>query len=247
MPRPKIDTSRVKSVIWNVPTHLARSPTEHTSGYLLNMNTKRILRNLLKRRAIWIALLALSTLVIHNIAVSGISPRQEEAADNYKIDNTHTSMVFAVSHFGLSYTYGRFNEVSGEFALNGGELTTAGFAFSVKADSIDTNNAERDKHLRGPEFFNTEKFPEISFVTTGFDKVNGVLNIKGDLTMLGQTKPMLLPVELVGIGKGPFGAQRAGFFSKFTINRDDFGMNKMAGQIGNKISITFSFEGVKQP
>ena len=203
------------------------------------------------RIQISVALLLLLTFTVHSIASSRTNLKQEMGAiqpniDKYEIDNSHSSVVFAVSHFGLSYTYGRFNEVSGAFLLDGGELTTAGFKFDIKADSIDTNQAERDKHLRGPEFFNTAEFPEISFVTTGFTKVDGTYQIKGDLTMLGQTQPIKMPVQLVGIGKGPFGAQRAGFFTKFTIKRDQFGMDKMAGQIGNNISVTFSFEGVKK-
>ena len=211
------------------------------------MNIRKLSDKFNMRRFCLVAMIALSTLLVHNIAVSSVSSIQDDGADEYKIDNSHSSMVFAVSHFGLSYTYGRFNDISGNFALRGGELTTKGFTFNIKPESVDTNNAERDKHLRGPEFFNTETFTEIKFETTGFEKVRDVLQIKGDLTMLGQTKPMAFPVELVGIGKGPFGAQRAGFFTKFTINRDEFGMDKMASQIGNKISITFSFEGVKQP
>jgi len=172
-------------------------------------------------------------------------PKEEPDVETYNIDNSHTSIVFAVSHFGLSYTYGRFNKCEGNFELDAGELSTKGFAFSIDADSIDTNNAERDTHLRGPDFFNTEQFPKIKFVTTGFTKEDGIYKINGEMTMLGQTKPLSMPVKLVGIGKGPFGAQRAGYFTKFTIKRSDFGMDKMQGQIGDNISVTFSFEGVR--
>ncbi|MFK7767946.1 MAG: YceI family protein [Mariniblastus sp.] len=185
-------------------------------------------------------------LIIGQFATAG-NFRQEAAKEaKYTIDNTHTSVVFAVSHFGLSYTYGRFNKCSGEFSLLKGEPTTAGFSFKIDAASIDTNNEDRDVHLRGPDFFNTEVHPEITFVTTGFSKVDGVYQVTGDMTMLGQTRTIKMPVQLVGIGTGPFGKQRAGFFTKFTIPRSDFGMDKMAGQIGNNISVTFSFEGVKQ-
>jgi polyisoprenoid-binding protein YceI len=166
--------------------------------------------------------------------------------DKYSIDNSHTSIVFAVSHFGLSYTYGRFNQCSGEFALDGGELSTGGFQFKIDANSLDTNDDARDKHLRGPDFFDTQQFPEIKFVTTGFKKVGEQYQVTGEITMLGQTKPLTMPIRVVGIGTGPFGKQRAGFFTKFTIKRSDFGMDKMAGQIGDNISVTFSFEGIKQ-
>ena len=200
------------------------------------------------RRAVFIVALVVATLAGHQMLLSRGSKIQEAPKiAKYKLDNTHSSIVFAVSHFGLSYTYGRFNKFGGSFALDGGELTTAGFSFTIDAKSIDTNNDERDKHLRGTDFFNTDQFPEIKFVTTGFTKEDGVYQIKGDLTMLGQTRAIKMPVQLVGIGKGPFGAQRAGFFTKFSLKRDEFGMDKMAGQIGNNIAVTFSFEGVKQP
>jgi polyisoprenoid-binding protein YceI len=175
-----------------------------------------------------------------------LSTQDDPNVEDYAIDNSHTSLVFAVSHFGLSYTYGRFNKCEGEFQLDKGELTTKGFSFTIDANSIDTNNEERDTHLRGPDFFDTERFDEIKFVTTGYTKENGVYKIKGDMTMLGQTKPLSMPVNLVGIGQGPFGERRAGFFTKFTIKRSDFGMDKMQGQIGDNISVTFSFEGVKK-
>ncbi len=199
----------------------------------------------LRKAVLSIIGLALTVVLIGQLSLARNST-QESQEINFAIDNAHSSVVFAVSHFGLSYTYGRFNKFSGEFALRGGEPTTTGFSFTMDAASIDTNNEERDEHLRGPDFFNTDVHPEITFVTTGFEKVDGVYQLTGDMTMIGQTRTVKMPVQLVGIGSGPFGKQRAGFFTKFTIPRSDFGMDKMAGQIGNNISVTFSFEGVKQ-
>lgn len=171
---------------------------------------------------------------------------QELQGNEYKIDNAHSSMVFAVSHFGLSFCYGRFNEIDGSFRLEGGEPTKDGFTFVIKAASIDTNNADRDKHLRSPDFFNTDEFPEIKFKTKKFTKNDdGTYKVVGDLTMLGKTQSLELPIRVVGIGNGPFGKTRAGYFTKFTLKRSDFGMDRMLGQIGDNISITFSFEGIK--
>jgi len=179
-------------------------------------------------------------------AVFGGNFQDGSGPESYAIDNSHSSIVFAVSHFGLSYIYGRFNQCSGNFVVEDGKLAAPGFTFEVDANSIDTNNDERDKHLRGPDFFNTQEFPEIKFVTTGFKKVDDVYEVTGDMTMLGETKRMTMPIRMVGIGKGPFGKQRAGFFAKFTIKRSDFRMDQMAGQIGDNISVTFGFEGIKE-
>ncbi len=190
--------------------------------------------------------LLVSISVSQNFAASLSTCQDPAGFDQYEIDNSHTSVVFAVSHFGLSYTYGRFNEVEGEFSLNGADLSEDGFSFSIKTDSIDTNNAERDLHLRSPDFFDTQQFPEIKFVTTSFTKVEDGYRVTGEITMLGKTQPLTMTLRLIGIGKGPFGKQRAGYFTKFTIKRSDFGMDKMAGQVGDTIAVTFSFEGVKQ-
>lgn len=167
-------------------------------------------------------------------------------SQNYKIDNAHTSVIFAINHFNLSYTYGRFNQCSGSFAIENGQPTAAGFSFTIDTTTIDTNNDERDEYLRGPEFFNSETFPEITFTTTGIQKVNNEYRVTGDLKMLDQIRSITLPVQMTGIGKGPFGDDRAGFITKFTIKRSEFGMDKMIGSIGDNVAITFSFEGVRE-
>ena len=168
-----------------------------------------------------------------------------EVPVEYTIDNAHTSLVFAVSHFNLSYTYGRFNTVAGEFTIDGDMADS--FRFSIDASSIDTNQAERDNHLRGPDFFDVQQFPEITFQSTRVERAKGTYNVVGDMTILGETREVTIPVRTVGIGKGPFGKERAGFFAKFTIRRADFGMDKMLPAVGNNVSITFSFEGIKKP
>jgi polyisoprenoid-binding protein YceI len=183
-------------------------------------------------------------------SLESLVPVEQElpVGDIYDLDNAHTSVVFAVQHFGLSFTYGRFNQCSGSFALDGGKVTSKGFNFKIDANSVDTNNDDRDKHLRGPEFFNTDQFAEIEFKTneirTGSAK--GTLEVIGELTMLGVSKPLTLSVREIGVGSGPFGKQRAGYFTKFEIKRSEFGMKKMLGQVGDKVAITFSFEGVKR-
>jgi polyisoprenoid-binding protein YceI len=174
------------------------------------------------------------------------STQSPSGPQTYTIDNAHTSVIFAINHFGLSYTYGRFDQCGGSFAMENGEPTASGFNFTIDASSIDTNNADRDQHLRGPDFFDCETFPEITFVTTGFQKVGNEYQVTGDLKMLDQVRSVTLPMQLVGVGKGPFGKDRAGFFTKFTIKRSDFGMDKMIGSIGDNVSITFSFEGVRE-
>ena len=167
-------------------------------------------------------------------------------AQKYTIDNDHTSIVFAISHFGFSYTYGRFNKCSGSFEMVDGVPGEQGFEFTIDAKSIDTNCEDRDEHLLGPDFFDVQQFPEITLKTTNIKQVEDEFEVTADLTILSQTRSIVLPIRLVGAGKGPFGKERAGFFTKFTIKRSDFGMDKMQGGVGDNVSITFAFEGIRE-
>lgn len=168
------------------------------------------------------------------------------AQDSYLIDNSHTSVIFAVSHFKLSYTYGRFNKVSGSFKWDQANPENSGFEWILEASSIDTNDVVRDEHLKGPDFFDAEQHSEIRLVSKSIVKKDDGLELSAEMTMLGVSKDITVPLRLVGMGKGPFGKERAGFFGKFTVKRSDFGMTKMLDSIGDNISITFSFEGIKQ-
>jgi polyisoprenoid-binding protein YceI len=170
-----------------------------------------------------------------------------ETTGVYEIDNVHSSVIFAVNHFGLSYTYGRFNSVSGSFSMVNGQPDQTGFSFKIETASIDTNNQERDEHLQGAEFFDCQQFPEITFKTTGFRQVDGEYLVTGDLRIRDQIRNVTMPIRMVGIGKDPFGKEKVGFFTKFTIKRSEFGMDKMLGSIGDNVSVTFSFEAAKKP
>jgi polyisoprenoid-binding protein YceI len=172
-------------------------------------------------------------------------------ADEFDIDNSHTSVIFGVSHLGYSFTYGRFNKVSGTFTLDpkGPEAST--FQMAIDASSVDTNDAKRDEHLRGPDFFNSGEFPVISFKSKkveGKRTESGVtLLVTGDLTMHGQTKPVTLELQKLGEGPGPRGNDfRTGFNCQTKLKRSDFGMTGMVPHIGDEVAITISFEGVRK-
>lgn len=165
----------------------------------------------------------------------------------FELDNAHSSVIFAVNHFGLSYTYGRFNSVSGSFAMENALPAQTGFAFKIDTASIDTNNKERDDHLRGPDFFDSQQFPEITFKTTGFRVVDGEYIVTGDMRIRDQIRPVTMPIRMVGMGQDPFGKEKVGFFTKFTVKRSEFGMDNMSGSIGDNVSVTFSFEAAKKP
>lgn len=163
-------------------------------------------------------------------------------ATDWNIDNSHAAAVFQVSHLGISNTHGRFNKISGKIT------TGEKFAVNVEIDaaSVDTNDAKRDEHLRGPDFFDVKQFPTLSFVSTAVTKTGDkTYDVTGDLTIHGVKKPITVKVVQVGEGKDPWGGTRIGFDTTFTIKRADFGMNYGPGAVGEDVTITLALEAIQ--
>lgn len=167
-------------------------------------------------------------------------------AAEYELDNSHTSLIFGISHFGYSFTYGRFNTLTGEFDFDKDNPTAARFQFQIDTNSVDTNDAKRDDHLRGPDFFDAKQFPKITFQSTSVRPADEGFEMVGDLTMHGVTREVVIPFKHLGEGKGPYGNYRCGFSAQVMVQRGDFGMKAMAPMIGDDVSITFSFEGIQK-
>lgn len=172
-------------------------------------------------------------------------------ADDYVLDDSHTSVIFGISHLGLSLTYGRFNKVSGKYTLDAADPAASKFQFAIDAASIDTNNANRDNHLRSADFLNTGEFPVISFTSTkvavGEHEGKTVYEVTGDMTMHGVKKEVTLRLVKLGEGPGPGGrGYRSGFLCDAHLLRSDFGMTGGIPDIGDEVAITISFEGVRQ-
>jgi polyisoprenoid-binding protein YceI len=165
------------------------------------------------------------------------------AVEAYTVDASHTAVVFSVSHFGYSYTYGRFDKCGGQFMLDG---SNSRFDFAIDVNSINTNNVKRDEHLRAADFFDVGQFPSIVFKSTGVEQNGDSFNITGNLTMHGVTRQVTLPMKKLGEGKGPEGNYRVGFMSQFQIKRSDFGMQTMLPMVGDEIALSVSFEGIRQ-
>ena len=169
------------------------------------------------------------------------------AADTFDIDAVHSSYIFRIKHLNVSYTYGRFNTSAGKFTIDAADPTKNAIEIEVKADSIDTANPARDKHLKGPDFFNVTEFPTMTFKSTAFKKKDGdKYEVTGDLTIHGVKKSVTTEVNLVGTGKGMKGETRAGWETTLTIKRSDYGMNYMPEGIGDEVTLTIAIEGVKK-
>jgi polyisoprenoid-binding protein YceI len=168
-------------------------------------------------------------------------------ADTYGVDSVHSSVIFRIKHLSASYFYGRFNDVSGNISFNEGDPSKSSFDVQVKADSVDTKNGGRDKHLKSPDFFNVKQYPTITFKSKQVKKTGDQqYEVTGDFTLHGVTKPLTVKVEHTGTGKGMKGEQRAGFETTFTIKRSEFEMSFMLDGLGDDVQITVSLEGVKK-
>ena len=164
-------------------------------------------------------------------------------ADAYTIDAVHSFVVFKVKHLGVSYAYGRFNDLSGTFAVDNENAANAAFDVKIKTESIDTGNEKRDAHLMSPDFFNARQFPELSFKSTKVEPAGtNNLNVTGDLTMHGVTKPVTVKMTLVGTGSAR-GASLAGYETTFTVKRSDFGMDFMLEGLGDEVTVMVGLEG----
>jgi polyisoprenoid-binding protein YceI len=143
----------------------------------------------------------------------------------WNLDPSHSEVIFKVKHMMITNVSGSFDEFSVEASTEGEDFTKSEVLFSAKAASVNTNSEQRDTHLRSAEFFDADKFPELKFKATGFEKASGDdYKLKGDLTIKDVTKPISLDVEFGGIQKDTWGNTKAGFTVSGKINRKDFGL-----------------------
>ena len=175
-------------------------------------------------------------------------PAAARAADQYRVDPVHSSVVFRVKHLNVGYSYGRFNDIGGGLVLDEQNAAACAFELQLKADSIDTGNAKRDGHLKGPDFFNVKEFPTISFKSREVKpgKAANTYEVSGELSLHGVTRLVTVQLQRVGSGNDPFGGYRTGFETNFSIRRSEFGMTGMQGPVGDDIWLLVSFEAVKQ-
>ncbi len=175
------------------------------------------------------------------------APVAAQSAEAYAVDAVHSSVIFRVKHLNTSYFYGRFNGGAGSFNLNFAKPEASVLEVSVKTEDVDTGNAGRDKHLRSEDFFSAKEHPTIAFKGKTFKKTSDtVMEVAGDLTLHGQTKPITITVEATGAGKGMKGESVAGIESKFTIKRTDYGMKGLVGPVGDEVTLMVAFEGSRK-
>jgi polyisoprenoid-binding protein YceI len=168
---------------------------------------------------------------------------------DYVIDKkgAHAFIQFKISHLGFSWLWGRFNDFDGEFTFDKVDPAASKVSVTINTKSIDSNHAERDKHLRGEDFLDVEKYPQAKFVSTSFslDK-SGHGELKGDFTLHGVTKPITISVTYIGEGKDPWGGYRVGFEGTTRIALADYNITKYLGPHSKELDLIFSIEGVRK-
>ncbi|HET7414943.1 MAG TPA: YceI family protein [Arthrobacter sp.] len=161
----------------------------------------------------------------------------------WTLDQAHTEVGFSVRHAGISKVRGQFTDADATLTI-GDSVDTSSVEATVKTASFDSNDNNRDAHVKGADFFDVEQFPHMTFKATKVEGTQDDFRVSGDLTIKDTTKPVTFDVEFGGVAVDPFGATRAGFSATTQISRKDFGITWNAALeaggvlVGDKVTIT---------
>jgi polyisoprenoid-binding protein YceI len=170
----------------------------------------------------------------------------------WTVDRTHSTVGFAVKHMGIATVRGQFNEFAGTLEI-GEDLSSATAYGTVKVQSVDTKEPQRDDHLRSPDFFDAAQYPELSFESTRIEALDDEeFAITGNLTIHGITKEIVLHAEVQGTDVDPWGNERVGLEITGQLARGDYGMkfNQALGSgnvlVADKVKLALDISAIKQ-
>lgn len=176
--------------------------------------------------------------------VAGIAQAEPE---QYEFDPRHSFIEFRISHLGFATMVGQFNEFDGEFTYDPENPSNSEVNVTIDTESIDTDDSERDRHLRNEDFLHVSEYPEARFVSTSFEEHgDGEATLEGELTLHGTTRPITIDVNQLGAGEDPWGGYRRGFEGTVTLERSDFGIDYDLGEEAEEVELYLSVEGVRQ-
>lgn len=179
---------------------------------------------------------------------SALLAGQAMAAD-YVIDKQgqHAFVNFKISHLGYSWLWGTFKDFDGTFSFDAAKPEASKVSVTLKTASLDSNHAERDKHLRSEDFLNVSKHPTATFESTSVKSTGeGTADITGNLTLNGVTKPVVIAAKFLGEGDDPWGGYRAGFEGSTTLTLKDFDIKMDLGPASQTVDLIISVEGVRK-
>ncbi|MBU2969799.1 YceI family protein [Pseudoalteromonas sp. C2R02] len=169
-------------------------------------------------------------------------------AAEYKVDveGAHAFVQFKIKHLGYSWLLGEFNTFDGNFTYDSKKPNQAKINIKIDTKSLDSNHAERDKHLKGNDFLNVDKFPKANFKSKEIkfsDETNAI--VTGDLTLKGVTKTISFPISKIGEGQDPWGGYRVGFSGNTSLKLTDYGINYNLGPASTHVEMALHIEGVR--
>jgi len=186
--------------------------------------------------------------------MTNTSPTTATDLKTYSVDPAHSRFGFVVRHLGFSKVRGSFEDFEATIRMADGDPSTIEATATAKAESVTTNDEKRDGHLRSGDFLDVEKYPELTFESTGVKNVGGdSFTLEGDLTIHGVTKSIEFQAVLLGTGPDPWGGTRAAFEAETTINRKEFGLNWNAVLetggvlVSEDVRIVLEVQAVEQP
>ncbi len=188
-------------------------------------------------------MITLLGLLVASVMLAG--PAKVLAA-GYKIDPTHSFINFKISHIGISWLLGRFNNLSGDLEFDSANPQASTVSVLIDTTSLDSNHSERNIHLRGEDYLDVETYPEARFESTGYKGNAQGGTLSGKLTLMGETRDIEFDIKKVGEGKDPWGGYRAGFEGSIVIDRTDFGMESNLGPLADQVYLDLFIEGVRQ-
>jgi len=168
---------------------------------------------------------------------------------DYIVDyqGAHASINFKVQHLGYSWLTGRFDKFDGKFSYDANNISASKITVNIDTASVSSNHADRDKHLKSDDFLDVSKFAKAQFVSSSVtDKGDNKLEIRGDLTMHGVSKEIIINAYKIGEGKDPWGGYRVGFSGTAEITMKDFGIKMDLGPASAKVYFDLHIEGVRQ-
>ncbi len=187
-----------------------------------------------------------STLLKAICLVCMLTATSHASADQYTIDSTHTFVEWRVQHLGYSWLYGRFNTIKGNFYWDEKNPQNSKIDIEIDMLSLDSNHAERDKHLRSKKYLNIDANPVATFKSTAYEGDSNGGTLSGMLTLNGVSQEITFKVERVGEGSDPWGGYRVGFIGYYTLDKKDFGYTYELGPSSEKIELELGIEGIRK-
>jgi polyisoprenoid-binding protein YceI len=230
-----------------------RRITRETRGGIPMNKARTLIASTIALTAIGAGLAGFTSSSNESTSIVAESSTEAIATKTYAVDGVHSTVLFKIRHGGVSNFYGRFNKVEGSIEFDKSDVTNSLMSFNIPTSSVDTNNKDRDDHVKNAEFFNARQYPEISFESTSIEEVSdGVYTLKGNLSFHGETKE--ITADLTEVRTGTFrGKPVMGFEANFSIQRSDYGITKYLaddlsdnGPLGNTVEITVAVEAVQQ-